>query len=401
MISARFDLRRVLVWSTPPLVAWFVAALVSWLVARASGVAYWTLAGRERWDSAHYLSISRDGYEMFNCWDRVGYAEAGFRDVICGNVAWFPGYPVVVRMVSGTGLSSDLAAIVVSKLALLAMFALLWWLIGARLNLTTGLTMAIGAVFPGGIYYHAVFPIALGTLALMVTIVGIRRSSWTLAAIGGFVATASHLVGAVTVGMLLLSVLFAWRSDPRWVRLAKAIGAAAVAASGVLWTKWMIWRATGQWDAYEQINRSSYGQGGLHNPITELRTSYEHPFKNLFYDATGDEGWLVRHSLEAHHLQLWLNSALVIIIVGATCIRFLRERRLEPEEWAALLLVGAIFVMPFFAGATMSWYRNHAQMFVALILVRSLPRWLLVLVLVACGVQYAFLSAMFFAGVLV
>ena len=107
MTMARLDLREALRWSRPPALAWLAATLLTWMVARASDVAYWTAAGRERWDSVHYLSISRSGYEMFNCWDRPGYAEAGFRDVICGNVAWFPGYPMVVRIFSATGLSYD------------------------------------------------------------------------------------------------------------------------------------------------------------------------------------------------------------------------------------------------------------------------------------------------------
>lgn len=401
MLPARVDLRTAARWSTPPVLAWLGASLLTWLVARASDVTYWSVAGRERWDSAHYLSISRDGYEMFNCWDRPGYAEAGFRDVICGNVAWFPGYPMVVRIFSATGLSYDAAAIVVSELALLGMFVALWYLLGAKLTWATGLTLAMGAVFPGGVYYHAVFPIALGTLALMVAVIGVKRGSWAIAAAGGFVAAACHLVGAVVVGMLLLSVFFAWQADSPRVRAAKAFGSAAIAAAGVLWAKWVMWKATGHWDAYERINESSYSQGDLQNPFTELREAYHYPFQDLYFHPTGAEGWLVRHSLEAHHWQLWINCGLVAVIVVATAARFFRDRRLETEEWAALLLLGAIFVIPFFAGALMSWYRNHAQMFVALVLVRSLPRWLQVPILVALAVQYVFLAGMFFAGVLV
>lgn len=49
----------------------------------------------------------------------------------------------------------------------------------------------------------------------------------------------------------------------------------------------------------------------------------------------------------------------------------------------------------------MSWYRNHAQMFVGLILVRRMFRWVQVPLLACCAVQYALLGAMFFSGVLV
>jgi hypothetical protein len=388
-------------WAAPPVLAWVAASLISWWVARASHVAYWSTAGRERWDSEHYLSISRSGYEMFRCWDRPGYKDAGFRDVVCGNVAWYPGYPVAVRAVAATGLSYDVAAVVVSETALLGMFAVLWWLLGGRLTWATGLTLAIGAVFPGGIYFHAVFPIALGTLALLVAIAGIRRGSWILAAAGGLVAAACHPVGGVVVGMLVLSAFFAWKQDAVKVRIAKALGSATIAGSGVLWAKWLMWKNTGHWDAYEQIQRSSYSQGGLHDPFTEARASYDYPFKQLYFHAGDKAGWLVEHSLAAHRTQLWLNVAFVVAVVAATGWRLVRERRLAPEEWAALLLTGAIFAVPFFAGAVNSWYRNHAQLFVALVLVAKLPRWIQVPLLIACAVQYALLGAMFFAGVLV
>src|SRR4051794_8183108 len=84
MTSARLGAREAGRWASPPALAWVSASLLTWWVARQSDVAYWTTAGRERWASTHYLSISRSGYEMFRCWDRPGYREAGFRDVVCG-----------------------------------------------------------------------------------------------------------------------------------------------------------------------------------------------------------------------------------------------------------------------------------------------------------------------------
>ncbi|MCZ4497477.1 MAG: hypothetical protein JWQ74_30 [Marmoricola sp.] len=396
MFVVRGDLQRARRWLLPPALAWVAASLVTWAAASASGFSYWSTTDRRRWDSEHYLSIAKTGYEMFNCRDRY----ANFPDVVCGNVAWFPGYSMIIRGVARTGLSYELSAVLISEVALFAMFAALWWLLGGRLSPATGLTMAIGTVFPGGVYYHAMFPIAVGTLGLMVAVVGVRRGSWALAAVGGFVASSAHLVGAVGCGMLVLSVLFAWKGDPWPVRAAKAFGSAAIAYGGVLFARWMMWRATGHWNAYEIINRSSYGQGDLKNPFTEFRDAYDFPFARL-HRPDGVLPWLVEHSLAAHHTQLYLNTAFVAVVVAATAYRLYRDRRLEPEEWAALLLTGAIFVVPFFAGALMSWYRNHAQMFVALVLVKNLPRWLQVVLLVLCAVQYVLLASMFFANVIV
>ncbi|MEV6578663.1 hypothetical protein AB0M92_10950 [Streptomyces sp. NPDC051582] len=386
----------------PPFVAWLVSNLITWLIAHSSvagdgsEVAYWTTAGRRRWDSEHYLSIAKTGYEMFRCRDR--YAD--FPDVVCGNVAWFPGYPMSVRAVSATGLSYEISAVVVTEASLFGIFAVLWYLLGARLTWATGLTLAIGVVFPGGVYFHAMFPIATGTLALLVCIAGVKRGSWVMAAAGGFMAASCHLVGAVAVGMLLLSAFFAWQRDPWRVRIAKAGASAAIAGCGVLWTKWLMWQATGRWDAYEAIQKSSYQQSGVRQPFDEMRNAYDFPFSE-WYRPQGHLPWLVEHSLGAHKSQLWLNAAFFLLVVATAVVLLIRKRRLGADEWASLILTVAIFLLPFFAGAEMSWYRNHAQMFVGLVLVKRLPRWIQVPLLACCSVQYALLASMFFAGVLV
>lgn len=386
----------------PPVVAWLVSNIITWLVAKASiagdgsKVAYWSTDGRRRWDSEHYLSIAKIGYEMFWCRDR--YPD--FRDVMCGNVAWFPGYSMLVRGVSSIGLSYEISAVIVTEASLLGMFAVLWWLLGARLTWATGLTLAIGAVFPGGIYLHGIFPIATGTLALLACIVGVKRGSWVIAAAAGFVAVACYPVGAVAVGMLLLSAFFAWQRDRRSVRFAKAGLSALIACSGMLWTTWLMWQATGRWNAYEIIQDSSYGQGDLRQPFEEMRKFYEFGFSD-FYRPKGQLPWLVEHSLAAHRPQFWLNIVFVLLILSMTAIKLVRSRRLEVEEWAAFILTVAIFFAPFFAGAQMSWYRNHAQMFVGLVLVARMPRWVQVPLLVLCAIQYVLLGAMFFSGVVV
>ncbi|MEU3777716.1 hypothetical protein AB0F11_31870 [Streptomyces sp. NPDC032472] len=380
----------------PPVAAWLIANLVTWLVAHGSAVAYWSTGSRRRWDAEHYLSIARTGYEMFRCRERY----ANFPDVVCGNVAWFPGYPMTVRAASATGLSYESSAVVVAEASLFGMFAVLWWLLGARLTWATGLTLAIGTVFPGGIYFHAVFPVATGTLALLVCTAGVKRGSWALAGAGGFVAAACHPVGAVAAVMLLSSAIFAWRRDSWPVRCAKAALSAALTVCGVLWSTWLMWQATGRWDAYETIQRVSYGQGDVRQPFDEMGKAYHFPFSD-WYRPRGNLPWLVEHSLAAHRAELWLNVTFVLLVSATAAVRLIRRHRLPVEDWAALILTASVFLLPFFAGAEMSWYRNHAQMFVGLVLVRRVPRWMQVVLLALCTAQYARLGAMFFAGVLV
>jgi hypothetical protein len=380
----------------PPVAAYLASTGVAWLVAALSGERFWSVAGRTRWDSEHYLSIAASGYEMFRCRDRY----PSFPDVWCGNTAWFPGYPAAVRAVAGTGLPTDVAAILVTEASLLGVFAALWWLVGSRLTTTSAWVLALAVVFPGGIYLHTVFPIALGTLALLVCLVGIRRESWPVAATGGFVATACHLVGAVAPVTLALSVLFAWRGSPWPVRVAKAAGSAALAASAYAVTLWAMWVGTGRWDAYQEHQSSAYGQGGLRNPVTELRSFHGTPFAEWF-PGSPDDTWLVRHATSAHQPQLVLNVALVLVLVAVYAWRGLSAHDLQPLDHAAMLLVLGVFGVPFLGGAELSWYRNHAMMLAGLPLLRSGPSWLLPLLVVPLGVQYALLGAMWFSGSLI
>src|SRR4051794_21247442 len=98
--------REGLVRVLPPVTAWLAANLLTWAVAAASGVSWWSTGSRRHWDSEHYLSIANTGYEMFRCRDRY----ANFPDVVCGNVAWYPGYPLTIRAFDAFGLSPDAAA---------------------------------------------------------------------------------------------------------------------------------------------------------------------------------------------------------------------------------------------------------------------------------------------------
>lgn len=383
-------------WVLPPVLAWVTSTLITWAVAAASGASYWSTGSRWRWDSEHYLSISRSGYEMFRCRDRYEH----FPDVLCGNVAWFPAYPVALRPLTWLGVSYETAGVVLSELALLAIFVVVWVLLGSRLTWASGLTLAIGTVFLGGIYFHAIFPVSLLVLAVLLCVLAVARGWFWLAALSGFVATAAHPVGAIVLGLLALSWLFGWAEDRRALRIAKAAGATAVAALGLLWVRWLMWRATGRWDAYDAIQESSYGQGGFRNPFTSARDFHSMPFAD-YYGEGRDPTWLVEHSLWAHQSQLWVNLALVFVVLTSAAYRHVRACRLEPVEWSAVLVTGAAFVVPFLAGATMSWYRAHAVLLVALVLVAKLPRWLQVTLLVTLVIQYARLASMFFAGVLV
>ena len=67
------------------------------LVFSATYILFSVIAGndflfRAVWDICHYQSIAERGYEVYPCDPAVHYPMGD----ICGNVGWFPGWPLVI-----------------------------------------------------------------------------------------------------------------------------------------------------------------------------------------------------------------------------------------------------------------------------------------------------------------
>ena len=189
--------------------AFVLSRAVVW-IAGAVAIAVWGMHGNaERfdpgevargpgayWDSVWFLDIARDGYER---------AE---------DAAFFPLYPLLLK---ATG-----ASVAGGVLLSLACFAGALWLLhrlvaldfGARV---AGLTVVLVAVFPGAVFFSAVYSEALFLLLSVAAVYAARRDSWALAAAAGALATATRSAGLV---LLVPLVVLWWRSGRRPGRLA-------------------------------------------------------------------------------------------------------------------------------------------------------------------------------------
>src|SRR5205823_13542443 len=94
-----------------------------------------------RWDSGLYEGIARSGYSVFPCQPPDG--------TWCGNAAWLPAYPWVVRVLHLFGLPILGTAVVVSWSLAAATLFLLW---------NTFLRRSVRAAALGALVYAAFTP---------------------------------------------------------------------------------------------------------------------------------------------------------------------------------------------------------------------------------------------------
>src|SRR5215211_5430283 len=160
----------------PPVLAFLAGNLFYGLAAAAlaPGASYLQPVLHARWDSWNYANIARVGYLLQPCNPATSpFSAADW----CGTAGWFPLYPLGMRGLHLLGLSWPAAGWLLSELCTFGSLLLIWMLLGARLTAANLWCLALAVVFPGSIYYHAVFPISLVTFATLVLTYG---SSWVV-----------------------------------------------------------------------------------------------------------------------------------------------------------------------------------------------------------------------------
>lgn len=375
-----------------PVVSYLISNLVTWVAAALAGRDYLNPLERAKWDSQHYLSIAKGGYESFRCIDRY----PNWPDFWCGNTAWFPGYPMAIKALAGLGIGYELAGVVVSEVFFLGAMLLLWRLFDRKVTAGSIGAMALAAVFPGSVYFHVVFGVSMCVYGLLLALIGIREQRWWVAGLGAFVALSTHIVGVIAVVAVAASLFVGWRRFSWPGRLWRVAAATIGGGLALAWSLWMIYQDTGSWTIYFQHQNESFHNLGWHDPWEQLVRFYKIQFR---HSPDVADHWLTAHSLAAHQPQLVFNVVLfVMILAGAGWLAWKRE--LEPWQVAAAVMVIGAMVMPLTSGAWSAWYRHDALMLVGVSLLRlPTPAWVLLVGISA--LQTLFLTGMWFGGSLI
>lgn len=261
-----------------------------------------------RWDAGWYRSISVNGY----FWDRATGV---------GNVAFFPLYPILVRVLAATGLPLFWAATVLSHAAFVAAVVQLQRLQALRSGASAGLFELLALItFPWAFFLLAPYSEALFLALGLGTFLAAHHHRWGLVALLGFLAGLTRLFGLALVPPLLLlafrpdSASVASRKTP-WV--SRAFAAFAPAIGFASFASWLTFRFRDPL-AFLHAQQTGWGRGtGWAGLQASIRAAA---------DNIRDRGWL--------HLGPAVDLLVVFLLFAAVAYA-VRSRRPVDAAYAA------------------------------------------------------------------
>ena len=211
------------------------------------------------WDAEHYFSIASQGYQMFPCdWNP---------EAVCGNVGWFPFYPLLAKVLGWIGLDHRFGLLGLSWVSLFASMLLIYRMVLNRFGENSALFSLLALVtFPSAFYFLTAFPYALYLLlAVSILYTLEHKIDWLLIPLTGCL-TVTYPSGAV-VGFPLLYALLT-----RFARItvrARIVLAGAIVSIGVAMFIYFsyYWFAFGDFFLYTKIHSQYYYAHGISFPF--------------------------------------------------------------------------------------------------------------------------------------
>ncbi|MBE7438148.1 MAG: hypothetical protein HS115_06790 [Spirochaetales bacterium] len=314
-----------------------------------------------RWDSGHYLSIARDGYRIRSCDGQI-----------CGNAAWLPGYPLLIRMLRPVFPSQEWCGFFISNVChLLALLLLVQdrkekaWLV---------------VLFPGSIYFHAIFPQSVFLLSFVLLIHYLKNEEFFYASIALGAAVSLYTSGLALLflsNIVLIFKLHSHRVITQWIRELSRLNLLPVLIFAALLV--LFQKETG--NAFTFFGQQeSYGR------------SPENPLSILY--------WIVEMATTTPYPSVRtaaLQSLLVVFCLLLAGSRFfLRPSGFRRGDGLILFLCSGLYLLALTTGKNISLYRQEALL-VPLALLLPERRFLVF----AFAILFLLMSHFFFRSLLV
>ncbi|MEV8477213.1 hypothetical protein [Streptomyces sp. NPDC051173] len=247
--------KRIFPWVWPPLAVYAVTTALHLVLLSA-------MAGpdgpglRDRllsWDGALYVDIAANGYPD-------GYTYAADGSLTGNNLAFFPLYPLLIRVVhTFTGLGHEMAGIVTAHLALIAALivaqCLLTRLYGRR-TAVIGIVLLAGAQ-PMAVAFLMSYSESLFLALAAGTLLAAHRRAWLTAGTLALLTGLTRPAAAAVVAALAVAVALELLRERRW--RARPLAALALACAGTPLYLWWVGARVGDPDAWFTIQEAGWG----------------------------------------------------------------------------------------------------------------------------------------------
>lgn len=223
----------------------------------------WFTDAMVRWDGVHYLTIARDGY--LDTPNVLGFTPR-----------FWPLYPWLMRLLGGWAGEEGLvyAGLLLANLAFFVSLVLLYRMVEEDLGPEVGLrTVFYVAIFPGALFFSALYAEALLLFMSVVFLYLLRRQSWLLAGLFGGLAALTRGVGVLVIAPFLWECVriygFSLRRICRPLLASGLIPAGSALFLGSLWLQvgnplvfgrwfqwwWIVWGSPAE---YKEIAVSAF-----------------------------------------------------------------------------------------------------------------------------------------------
>jgi hypothetical protein len=323
-------------------------------------------------DSAIYLWISNLGYQLIRC--PTGPTLAYRPNAWCGNSAWQPLYPWMIKVVSLTGLSPTVAAEILTQVFALGAFILIWRIVRDSGHARS--VMVLAAVFPGSLYLFTIYPISLVIFLSLVLFKLLDQRRYVWAMVPAFLIPLGYSSAVAIVGVLGLWWLV-FRRLKDWRQGVLVVGSSI---AGYVLFLGVLKIADGTWRA-EFMESATYGIG-IHDPVSTL-------FTLLTTNGVGTKAFLQVSGTWITPLQSLLVLCMIGLMTYVVCTRW---RTLTTIDQLVACYGYVFWVVPLVSGLGVAAYRTNALLVPIVILFRYLPRPLIIALVVLGAPLVYFLS---------
>jgi hypothetical protein len=285
------------------------------------------------WDAQFYVQIAQQGYPS-------GYSYTSSGQLAGSNLAFFPLYPVLIRIVHGlTGLAPATAALVVAwvcaAVAAVVVHRLVTRLYSARV---AGFAVALVFCQPMAVSLWLAYTESLFLALAAGALLAMRKESWIWAGVLSLGAGLTRSTGLAVAAALVVAVLLAVRRERR-LHWRMALGCAVGCVGTPAYLAWVGLRV-GQLDGWSRIQSAGWG------------TSWDWGSSTLdFLTAT------------LHDSDGWVPVSVAFVLVGyalATVVALLQR------PWPPLAVYGVLIVVA--ALGQSNFYHSKPRLLVPVLL---------------------------------